>query len=124
MGLDADEAVALLRGRYGMATALHVRRLRQDLLAAERARGGARPSDELLVAALGDPSLAGEERDRHRALRRIAWMHRAGLAAAREPGATAETVLWAIWDASGRADRWRATALGRVEGAATRREAR
>ena len=124
VGLDADEAVALLRGRYGMATALHVRRLRQDLLAAERARGGARPSDDLLVAALGDPSLAGEERDRHRALRRIAWMHRAGLAAAREPGATAETVLWAIWDASGRADRWRATALGRVEGAATRREAR
>ncbi|MGC5048598.1 ATP-dependent helicase [Micrococcus porci] len=124
VALEADEAVALLRGPYGRATALNIRRLRQDLLAAERARGGRRTSDELLVAAFGDPALAGEETDRHRALRRLAWMHRDGLAAAREPGATAETVLWAVWAASGRADRWRAAALGRAEGAEGRREAR
>lgn len=122
--LEAGEAAGLLRGRYGMATALHVRRLRQDLLTAERMRGGRRTSDELIVAALADPALAGQERERHRALRRISWMHHAGLEAARRPGATAETVLWALWDASGRAERWRALALGEVESASSRREAR
>ncbi|MDY6055145.1 PD-(D/E)XK nuclease family protein [Micrococcus sp.] len=122
--LDADEVVALLRGRYGPATALHVRRLRQDLLAAERTRGGRRPSDELIVAALADPALAGVEADRHRALRRLSWMHAAGLEAARTPGATAETVLWALWSASGRAERWRDLALAPVTDAAGRREAR
>ncbi|MBD4427372.1 hypothetical protein GUG96_18490, partial [Xanthomonas citri pv. citri] len=45
---DPDEVVGLLTGRYGMASALHVRRLRQDLLAAERGRGGRRTSDALL----------------------------------------------------------------------------
>ena len=122
--LDPEELVGLLTGRYGAATALHVRRLRQDLLRAERARGGRRSSDELLVAALADPALAGEEAGRHRALRRVAWMFRAGLEAAAAPGATAETVLWALWSASGRADRWRSIALGRVDGADTRRDAR
>ncbi|WP_340697798.1 PD-(D/E)XK nuclease family protein, partial [Cellulosimicrobium funkei] len=35
----------------------------------------------------------------------------AGRAAAAEPGATAQTVLWAVWAATGLAERWRSAAL-------------
>lgn len=122
--LDPDEVVALLTGRYGMAGALHVRRLRQDLLAAERGRGGRRSSDALLAAALLDPALAGPEHERHRALRRVHWMLRAGIEAARAPSASPEAVLWALWSASGRAERWRSTALRPAEHANDRRESR
>ncbi|MGN7067073.1 ATP-dependent helicase [Micrococcus luteus] len=122
--LDPDEVVGLLTGRYGMASALHVRRLRQDLLAAERGRGGRRTSDALLAAALLDPSLAGPEHERHRALRRVHWMLRDGLEAARAPSASPETVLWALWSASGRAERWRSLALRPAEHANDRRESR
>ena len=112
--LDAGDVDALLRGRYGAMTALHVRRLRQDLLTAERARGGRRSSAELLVQALVEPDIIGPETERHHGLQRLSRMLHAGLAAASAADATAETVLWALWSAAERGQAWRRTALGRT----------
>ena len=50
-----DAVLELLGSWFGGADAVAVRRLRQALLASERARGGARGSEELLVAAVTDP---------------------------------------------------------------------
>lgn len=55
---DGEAAVALLTSGVGGADAVHLRRLRRRLRAAERAAGGARGSDELLVALVAD-GLAG-----------------------------------------------------------------
>ncbi|MDO5634971.1 MAG: PD-(D/E)XK nuclease family protein, partial [Micrococcus sp.] len=119
--LDVEE---LLRGRYGAATSLNVRRLRQDLLAQERAGGGTRASDELLVSAVLDPELTGVEAERHHGLQRLHRMFTAGLAAARDPGADAESVLWALWSAAERAHAWRTTALGATQRPDAARQAR
>lgn len=122
--LDALDVQQLLRGRYGNTTPLHLRRLRQDLLAAERARGGRRSSELLLPAALLDPDLLGEEAPRHHGLQRLSRMLHAGLAAAREPGVTAETVLWALWAAAERGEAWRRLALGKTDRPDAAREGR
>lgn len=122
--LDALDVQQLLRGRYGNTSPLHLRRLRQDLLAAERARGGCRGSDQLLSAALLDPGMVGEEASRHHGLQRLSRMLHAGLDAAAEDGATAETVLWAIWDAAERGEAWRRLALGKTDRPDAAREGR
>ncbi|XNZ01447.1 ATP-dependent helicase [Micrococcus luteus] len=122
--LDALDLQQLLRGRYGNTTPLHLRRLRQDLLAAERARGGRRGSEQLLPAALLDPDLLGEDAPRHHGLQRLSRMLHAGLDAAREAGATAETVLWALWSAAERGEAWRRLALGKTDRPDAAREGR
>lgn len=122
--LDSLDVQHLLRGRYGGTTPLHLRRLRQDLLAAERARGGRRGSEQLLPAALLDPSLLEEEAPRHHGLQRLSRMLHAGLDAAREAGATAETVLWAVWAAAERGEAWRRLALGKTDRPDAAREGR
>lgn len=122
--LDSLDVQTLLRGRYGNTTPLHLRRLRQDLLAAERARGGRRGSELLLPAALLDPSLLGEEAPRHHGLQRLSRMLHAGLDAARAAGATAETVLWAVWAAAERGEAWRRLALGKTDRPDAAREGR
>ncbi|QCU77724.1 ATP-dependent helicase [Citricoccus sp. SGAir0253] len=103
---DLDEALWLAGGRYGGATALHVRQLRQRLLRDERARGGTRSSADLLLAALEDPGSLDGHRVAGAGLQRIARMLAAGRQAAADPAATAETVLWALWSASDRPARW------------------
>lgn len=50
----------LLLSRYGMSTALEIRRLRQLLRQREAANGGRRSSQELLEACLQEPELAAE----------------------------------------------------------------
>lgn len=78
-----------------------------------------RTSDELLVAAAcGDPVLDDLDPAAPAAgLRRIRRVLAAGVdAAVRDgdgwaPGVTAETVLWAMWDAAGLAEPWRRAAL-------------
>ncbi len=110
--LDATAAVALVTSWVGGADALAVRRLRQALLMEERAGGGTRASDELLVDALGDPTRWATLPDRAAEPGlRVARVLAAARAAAGLDGATAETVLWAVWDAAGAAPTWRRRAL-------------
>lgn len=118
--LDAETAVALLTSPLGDADALALRRLRQVLLAEERAGGGTRASDALLVEALADPvRLATLPNRVVEPAVRVARALQAGRLAASAEGATAELVLWALWDATGLASRWQRAAL--AGGAAGRR---
>ncbi|GAA2589449.1 ATP-dependent DNA helicase [Dactylosporangium fulvum] len=105
--LDEDAAIALVHSPFGGADPLAERRLRQGLRALALAAGSRRPSGVLLVAALKDPAeLAMVERRWAAPARTVArLLHEARDVAAR-PGATAEEVLWAVWHASGLADRW------------------
>ncbi|MGM0929487.1 MAG: ATP-dependent helicase [Actinomycetota bacterium] len=109
--LTADTAVSLLTSRIGGATAIDLRRLRQALRREELLGGGGRSSDALLVEALGDAAFLGTLGREGGAARRVARMLQAGREAAAQPGANAETVLWALWSAAGLADRWAAQAL-------------
>lgn len=109
--MSAQEAVELLGSRLGGASAMDLRRLRQRLRAAELRRGGGRSSDRLLVEALLDPG-ALEEAGVRGAARRVARMVQAARTALRDESATAETVLWALWDAAGVAGPWQRAALG------------
>ncbi|WP_336856650.1 ATP-dependent DNA helicase [Sinomonas albida] len=110
--LTPETAVELLGSRIGGASALELRRLRQSLRQLELSAGGGRASDALLVESLGDPGTLAELGTEAQAARRVARMLERGRAAAAEPGATAETVLWALWDAAGLAKRWYGLALG------------
>ncbi|WP_368052553.1 ATP-dependent helicase [Micromonospora sp. HUAS LYJ1] len=105
--LDEESAVALLHSPLGGADPLAERRLRQGLRALALARGDRRPSGELIVEALADPAeLAGIERRWVEPARTVAELLATARTAAAVPGATAEDVLWAVWDASGLAERW------------------
>ncbi|MBB5513699.1 superfamily I DNA/RNA helicase/RecB family exonuclease [Neomicrococcus aestuarii] len=110
---------SLLASRYGEATVMDVRRIRRGLLNRERAGNGLRGSTELLAAyfeeqVFGEPGdeemwkLAG---NRSRGILRVLSMARAGLAEQAKPGATPQTVLWAIWEAARLADEWQERVL-------------
>ncbi|ALE92774.1 DNA helicase UvrD [Arthrobacter alpinus] len=109
--LDAELVVSLLTSRLGRSTALHLRRLRQALRQQELNSGGGRASDELLVEALGDSSKLAPLGWEARNALRIASMLAAGKTAVAEPGANAETVLWALWEASECSGTWESQAL-------------
>ncbi len=112
--LDAELAVSIMTSRIGGAGALEVRRLRQLLRQEERAAGGARDSDQLIVDRIAGASRAGameDQRPQLRPVRRVAAMLAAGRAAVEDPAATPETVLWAVWAASGLSGRWEEAAL-------------
>ena len=110
--LTAEVAVALLTGPIGGADAIAVRRLRQLLRAGELAAGGGRASDDLLVELLRDGSCGADGPVAvDRAGRAGGGGARAGRAAQAESGASAETVLWAIWQATGLGPLWRRAAL-------------
>lgn len=104
--LTPELAVSLLTSRIGGATAIELRRLRQSLRREELLGGGVRSSDSLLVEALLEPGALATLGVEGGSARRVSRMILAGAAAAAEPGANAETVLWAIWHASGLAARW------------------
>jgi superfamily I DNA/RNA helicase/RecB family exonuclease len=122
--LTPDLAVDLLTGPLGGADAVGLRRLRQALRAAELAAGGTRSSDPLLVEALQGPGhLVTLDSWVARPARQVAAVLTAGAAAAARPGATAEVVLWALWEAAGLADGWRRAALaGGVSGSRADRD--
>lgn len=107
-GLGVDTAMALLTSRLGGASTLEIRRLRQRLRADELRAGGTRQSDALLVEALMNPHLLPSS-GAGQAAGRLARVLSAGDRALDEPGATAETVLWALWEASGLASSWEKT---------------
>jgi len=92
--LDEETAAELLTGPLGQTDALGLRKLR-------RALDGSSPRE-----ALTDPRLLHAVSDRVAApARRVAALLDAA-AKALASGGTAEDVLWAIWDASGLAERW------------------
>nr|WP_184539884.1 ATP-dependent DNA helicase [Micromonospora polyrhachis] len=114
--LDEEAAVALLHSPLGGADPLGERRLRQGLRALALAGGDRRPSGELLVEALCDPAeLAAIERRWAAPAQAVAGLLATTREAAAKPGATAEDVLWAVWRASGLAERW-AGAISRASG--------
>ncbi|MEZ2388971.1 ATP-dependent helicase [bacterium RCC_150] len=109
--LTPESAVSLLTSRIGGASAIELRRLRQSLRREELLGGGGRSSDALLVEALLEPGALGSLGIEAGSARRVARMIDAGRAAAAEAGANAETVLWALWQATGLASRWTEMAL-------------
>lgn len=109
--LTPETAVSLLTSRIGGATAIELRRLRQSLRREELLGGGGRSSDALLVEALLQPGALASLGIEGSSARRLARMIAAGTAAAAEPGANAESVLWALWHATGLSSRWAEIAL-------------
>jgi len=107
--LDEENAVSLLHSALGGADPFAERRLRQGLRDLAATVGDRRPSGELLVEALGDPgTLALIDARWVRPARAIAGLMATARETAARPTATAEDVLWAVWQASGLADRWAA----------------
>ncbi|MBQ1025615.1 ATP-dependent DNA helicase [Micromonospora sp. C95] len=107
--LDEEAAVALLHSPLGGADPLAERRLRQGLRALALARGDRRPSGELIIEALRDPTeLAGVERRWAEPAQTVAGLLAVAREAADRPAATAEEVLWAVWRVSGLAELWSA----------------
>ncbi len=122
--LDEDAVVALLHSPLGGADPLAERRLRQGLRGIALAAGDRRPSGALLVDAVRDPrDLLAVERRWAEPARRVAHLLDAVREAAARPGASAEDALWALWQASGLAERWAAiSARGGHRGAAADRD--
>lgn len=121
--LTPETAVALLTSRIGGATPLELRRLRQALRREELLGGGVRSSDALLVETLLEPGALLTLGLDARAARRTARMIQAGRKAVEQPGANAETVLWALWHATGLAASWTEAALaGGTNGARADRD--
>lgn len=122
--LDEEAAVALLHSPLGGADPFAERRLRQGLRGMALAAGDRRPSGVLLAEALADPAeLAALDSRWAESARRVAAL----LATAREtvqhPDVTAEMALWAVWQASGLAERWAAASVaGGQRGAAADRD--
>ncbi|MGH3875171.1 MAG: ATP-dependent helicase [Pseudonocardiaceae bacterium] len=103
-----EVAATLLTSPLGGADPLALRRLRREL---RRAAGGTQTSGALLIDALRSPDRLDGLDDRTAApARRLAGML-ATAARAAQRGGSAEEVLWQVWQASGLAQRWAATAV-------------
>ncbi len=121
-GVDPQVAVDTLLSPIGGADAVALRRLRRALRREELAGGGGRTSDELLAEALVHPdrlaTLGAEAAPARRVARTIAAgveaaeVRREGTMVRWESGVSAESVLWAMWSATGLARAWQDTALG------------
>ena len=112
-------AAELVTGPLGRADPLALRRLRQDLRRLELAAGGGRASGALLAEALVTPAeLVPIDLRVAAPAQRVADALAAGHAAAAHEGATAESVLWAIWHAAAVATRLSSLALSGGPGSA------
>ncbi|WP_247826635.1 ATP-dependent helicase [Arthrobacter antioxidans] len=109
--LDTELCISLLTSRIGGAGSLDLRRLRQILRRTELQEGGGRTSDELLAALFSAPEQIAALPSEGAPVRRLARMLEAGRSAVADPGRDPETVLWALWSASGLAQQWSAAAL-------------
>lgn len=126
--IDTQIAVDAVLSPIGGADAVGLRRLRRALRRHELDSGGRRTSDELLAAGLVAPNTLGMLGPEGAPARRVAKAIAAGVKAARTldgqdgadgadgvrraPAVSAESVLWAVWDATGLAESWRRVALG------------
>ncbi len=101
--IDPQRAHGLLTSQLGGLDAADLRalsrslRAKEKMAAAEEGRA-ARPSSELLRAAVTDPALllGLDGHAAHRASEFVGLLHR--VHAQRAEGATAEALLWALWD--------------------------
>lgn len=109
--LDAELAVELLSSRIGGMSSVQIRRVRKLLRAEELAEGGGRSSDELLVEAFQRPAQLAALGVDGRTAARVSGVLRAGSAALAEPGADPQSVLWALWEATGLSEEWASAAL-------------
>ncbi len=116
--LDPDVVVDVLTSPVGGADAVTLRRLRRALRRIELESGGGRPSDHLLAEAVLVPAALDHVGPDARSARRVGRVLAAAVTALRD-GAGIESVLWAMWQASGLAATWRDHAL--AGGAAGRR---
>jgi superfamily I DNA/RNA helicase/RecB family exonuclease len=109
--LDEETAAALLASPLAGADPLALRRLRRELRRRELAAGGERTSGALLVDALQlEVRLDGLDDRTAEPARRLAGLLATATGAARRE-CSAEEVLWQVWQASGLAHRWAATAV-------------
>ena len=119
--IEVERAIDLVLSPLGECDAVGLRRLRRLLRREELDAGGERSSDELLAAILLEPGHATALGHDAAPVRRLATAIAAGLAVAKvvdtdgvrswAPGVSAETVLWAVWDALDVAPRWSRLAL-------------
>ncbi|MGH3987296.1 MAG: ATP-dependent helicase, partial [Pseudonocardiaceae bacterium] len=109
--LDEEMAAALLVSPLGGADPLALRRLGRELRRRELTAGGARTSGALLVDALRlEGQLDGlDDRTAGPARKLVGLLTTAARVARR--AASAEEVLWQVWQDSGLAHRWAATAV-------------
>ena len=120
--IDPETAVDAVLSPIGGADTVGLRRLRRALRREELDAGGGRTSDELLAAGIVNPDFLANVGPEAAPARRVARAIAAGVEAARTvdedgalrwaPGVTAETVLWAMWEATGLGPTWRSIALG------------
>jgi len=120
--IDVQIAVDTVLSPIGGADAVGLRRLRRALRRDELASGGGRTSDELLAQGLVEPNRLAMLGPEGAPARRVARAIAAGVSAAGmvddgdgprwAPRVTAESVLWAVWDATGLGESWRRVALG------------
>jgi len=120
--IDTQTAVDAVLSPIGGSDAVGLRRLRRALRRDELDSGGGRTSDELLSESLVSPNTLGMLGSEGAPARRVTKAIAAGVSAARTidgedgprwaPGVTAESVLWAMWDATGLGESWRRVALG------------
>lgn len=106
--LGPEEVLTLLRGPFGDADALRLRRVRRLLLAADP-DGAASSAQMLLETVLGERDLpASRDRSADPVVRL-----RAMIAAVRDLGPAPAPIdaLWAAWEAAGLAEGWRWAAL-------------
>ncbi|WP_104179124.1 ATP-dependent DNA helicase [Arthrobacter sp. B0490] len=109
--LDTELCISLLTSRIGGAGSLDLRRLRQVLRRTELQQGGGRTSDELLAALFSAPEEIAALPTEGAPVRRLHRMLEAARDAIADPGRDPETVLWALWSASGLAQQWSSAAL-------------
>lgn len=110
--LDSEVAVSLMISPIGGSDVVALRRLRRALRAEELAGGGGRTSDALLIEVLHDATRAATLPSTvRRSALAVAQAIDATVDAAADPEADAQSVLWAAWDATGLAERWRLSAL-------------
>lgn len=109
--LDIERALDLLTSVIGGADAIMLRKLRRALRGEELRGGGGRTSDELILEALSDPNWSSSIGTVGKPLSRVARVLSQGRLALQQAGATAQTVLWAVWDASGLSGPWQQIAI-------------
>ncbi|WP_435300578.1 ATP-dependent helicase [Timonella sp. A28] len=115
--LDIDDAIELLTSVIGGADAIGLRRIRRALRTEELRGGGGRTSDVLITEALSQPEHSASLGVVGLPLKKVATVLQRGREAHTQPGANAQTVLWAVWDATGLAEQWQRTALTGTIGA-------
>ena len=103
----ADTVLELLTGPFGRLDAVAVRRVQTALAGASTGSAG------VLDAAFGDPSgpAAGAVRRADARAGRLLDLVAVGVAAAAGPAVDPGALLWALWEASGRARSWTDDAL-------------